>query len=94
MLPLLIAQLLIGHMTLSKNAVSKGGSPVAAGRQAGFGDYDKIVEFLWPFITSSECFTYTTDRSIKATNTDALLSEKYQNLSLQAHHPRIPPRGL
>ena len=60
--------------------VRKGGNRSAAGRQAGFGILSQMITWLTPFITCVDCFTYTTDRSVKATLKDVLLCEKYQQL--------------
>ena len=37
-----------------------------------------LTALLAPFITSVDLFAYTTDRSIKATTKDVLVSDKYQ----------------
>ena len=59
----------------------RGGNRAAIGRTtAGYCNVRRLLAFLLPFITSAECFNYTTDRSIKATNKEVLLSDKYRKL--------------
>jgi hypothetical protein len=58
----------------------KGGNRAAAGRAESCKSFEAIMEWLQPLITSSEAFSYTTNREVKATNKTVLLTPKYQAL--------------
>lgn len=62
---------------LESSLVSGSMAKAAAGRKSSFGVVAQITKALSPFITSSEAVSYTTDRSLKATSRELLLSQKY-----------------
>jgi Zn ribbon nucleic-acid-binding protein len=58
----------------------RGGNFAAAGRSPSCRDKGLIRAWLEEFVDSADCFSYTTNREITATNKQVLCSGKYQQL--------------